>query len=125
MIEDGFPAPGAMDVALSHAILSAVADGDMNAAFRLHTPGAVVAFGRSDRVEAGYPEAVRAASASGFSPVERLAGGRAAVFHRVRQVLGPVHRALSKRFHLERGTVPRSLVDRANDLIDDHLPRVA
>ena len=41
----------------------------------------MVAFGRADRVTPGYPAAVRAARAHGFAPVERLAGGRAAVFH--------------------------------------------
>ena len=41
----------------------------------------MVAFGRADRVTPGYPAAVRAARAHGFAAVERLAGGRAAVFH--------------------------------------------
>lgn len=41
----------------------------------------MVAFGRADRVTNGYAEAVRAAEAHGFAAVERLAGGRAAVFH--------------------------------------------
>jgi lipoate-protein ligase A len=53
----------------------------MGASLRLHVPGAVVAFGRADRAHPGYPQAVRAALANGFGAVERLAGGRAAVFH--------------------------------------------
>jgi len=53
----------------------------MGPTLRLHTPGPIVAFGRADRVTAGYPAAVRAAEAHGFAAVERLAGGRAAVFH--------------------------------------------
>lgn len=73
--------PGAMDVAISHAILAAVSRGEMGATLRLHVPGAVVAFGRADRVTPGYHLAVRAAEAHGFEAVERLAGGRAAVFH--------------------------------------------
>jgi lipoate-protein ligase A len=81
LIEDSFLDHPAMDVAVAHAILSAVARGDMQGVFRLHVPGPVVAFGRADRVQPGYPLAVRAAQAHGFSAVERLAGGRAAVFH--------------------------------------------
>ncbi len=73
--------PGPLDVAISHSILGAVAGGRMGPTLRLHVPGAVVAFGRSDRVTPGYGAAIRAARAHGFSVVERLAGGRAAVFH--------------------------------------------
>jgi lipoate-protein ligase A len=73
--------PGTLDVAINHSILSAVASGRMGATLRLHIPGPVVAFGRADRVTPGYGAAVRAAEAHGFTAVERLAGGRAAVFH--------------------------------------------
>ena len=41
----------------------------------------MVAFGRQDANSPGYAEAVAAARAGGFEAVERLAGGRAAVFH--------------------------------------------
>lgn len=73
--------PGALDVALSHSILTAVSEGRMGPTLRLHVPGPILAFGRADRVTNGYAAAVRAAKAHGFFPVERLAGGRAAVFH--------------------------------------------
>jgi lipoate-protein ligase A len=73
--------PGVLDVAISHSILTAVADGDLGATLRLHTPGSVVAFGRADRVTPGYRAAIQAAEAHGFTAVGRLAGGRAAVFH--------------------------------------------
>ncbi|MDX1748472.1 MAG: lipoate--protein ligase family protein, partial [Halobacteriales archaeon] len=73
--------PGPLDVAISHAILSAVSEGEMGATLRLHYPGPMVAFGRADRVTEGYGAAVRASRAHGFEAVERLAGGRAAVFH--------------------------------------------
>lgn len=70
-----------MDVAVSHAILDAVSSGEMPETFRLHVPSPVLAFGGADRVHPGYAQAVRIARAHGFVPVERLAGGRAAVFH--------------------------------------------
>ncbi|HSO49873.1 MAG TPA: hypothetical protein VLS86_04955, partial [Acidimicrobiia bacterium] len=66
----------ALDVAVSHSTLSAVARGEIPAVFRLNVPGPVVAFGRADRVQPGYAQAVRAAAAHGFGAVERLAGGR-------------------------------------------------
>lgn len=68
-------------MAISHSILSAVSAGEIGPTLRLHVAGPMVAFGRADRVTAGYQAAVRAARAHGFDPVERLAGGRAAVFH--------------------------------------------
>jgi hypothetical protein len=67
--------PGPLDVAISHSILAAVSEGEIGATLRLHLPGALVAFGRADRVTPGYPAAVRAARAHGFEAVERLAGG--------------------------------------------------
>jgi octanoyl-[GcvH]:protein N-octanoyltransferase len=70
-----------MDTAISHAILSAVSEGEIGGVLRLFVPGPVVAFGLADRVSAGYPFAVRAARAHGYEAIERLAGGRAAVFH--------------------------------------------
>ena len=41
----------------------------------------MVAFGRQDVASASYMDAVKAARAAGFEAIERLAGGRAAVFH--------------------------------------------
>jgi lipoate-protein ligase A len=81
LIRQGFSDHPGMDVAVSHATLSAAGRGDLESTFRLHVPGAVLAFGRADRVQAGYQRAVRVARAHRYEPVERLAGGRAAVFH--------------------------------------------
>jgi len=81
LVTDPYPDHPALDVAVSHSTLSAVARGDIQGVFRLHVPGPVLAFGRADRLQPGYPTAVRAAQANGFAAVERMAGGRAAVFH--------------------------------------------
>ena len=40
-----------------------------------------MAFGKRDVIAPGYARAVEAAREGGFAPIERLAGGRAAVFH--------------------------------------------
>lgn len=72
---------GALDVAVSRSLLEAVSSGTLGPHLRIHVPSRVVAFGRADRIEQGYESAVAASSAHGFEAVERLAGGRAAVFH--------------------------------------------
>jgi octanoyl-[GcvH]:protein N-octanoyltransferase len=78
---EGFPDRPAFDTAVSRALLEATAAGQAPESFRLFVPGRVLAFGARDTVHPGYPGAVAAARAAGFTPVERLAGGRAAVFH--------------------------------------------
>ena len=71
----------ALDVAVSRAILLRVADGELPETMRITRPPAMVAFGRQDVASASYAEGVRAARGAGFEAIERLAGGRAAVFH--------------------------------------------
>jgi len=80
LLDAGFPDPPALDTAVSHALLLQVAQGHP-ASLRLHIPGSIVAFGRQDVVQSGYQAACKAAERAGYAAVERLAGGRAAVFH--------------------------------------------
>jgi octanoyl-[GcvH]:protein N-octanoyltransferase len=70
-----------LDTAISHAVLDRVAAGELGATFRLRAAEPVLAFGKQDANSSGFPRAVAAARAAGFTPVLRLAGGRAAVFH--------------------------------------------
>jgi lipoate-protein ligase A len=58
-----------------------VAAGELPPTIRIHRPGNEVAFGRQDIASPGYEAAAEAARSAGFAAVERLAGGRAAVFH--------------------------------------------
>lgn len=81
LVREGRPDPPELDTAISRVTLRRVAAGELPETLRIHRPGRVVAFGPRDRVEPGYPEAVAAARERGFGTVERLAGGRAAVFH--------------------------------------------
>jgi octanoyl-[GcvH]:protein N-octanoyltransferase len=81
LVRDSFPEPPEMDTAVSHATLRRVAAGRLPETLRLYRPGPIVAFGPRDRVAPRFAEAVAAARALGFGAVERLAGGRAAVFH--------------------------------------------
>ena len=81
LINQSFTNGHALDVGISHALLNAVAQGRIGPVFRIHQTKPILAFGMADRLQRGYPAAVRVADAHGFEPVERLAGGRAAVFH--------------------------------------------
>ncbi len=81
LVRNSHPHSPAFDTAVSHALLEEVAAGRLGETFRLYVPGRVVAFGRRDVVNQGYRGAVEACRAQGYEAVERLAGGRAAVFH--------------------------------------------
>ena len=81
LIRAAFPEPATLDTAVSHALLRRVSDGVEPETIRLYRPGPVVAFGPKDRLAPGYRSAIEAAAAQGFGAVQRLAGGRAAVFH--------------------------------------------
>src|SRR5438067_10601057 len=76
LVRDGFPDPPTLDTAVSRAIVTRVARGDLPETLRLHRPGAIVAFGPKDRLERGFADAVCAAHERGFASIHRLAGGR-------------------------------------------------
>jgi octanoyl-[GcvH]:protein N-octanoyltransferase len=81
LLRESFPELPALDTAVSHAILRGVSEGTQPQTLRVHRPGPIVAFGPLDRLSPGYARAVMAARSRGFGAVQRLAGGRAAVFH--------------------------------------------
>jgi octanoyl-[GcvH]:protein N-octanoyltransferase len=81
LVRVSFPERPAFGTAVSRAILLRVAAGELPETVRLGRPGRIVAFGRQDAASAGYPDAVAATRAAGFAAVERLAGGRAAIYH--------------------------------------------
>ena len=81
LIRHSFPDQPELGTAVSRTILRRVAAGELRPTIRIHRPGREVAFGRQDVASPGYDAAADAARAAGFAAVERLAGGRAAVFH--------------------------------------------
>jgi lipoate-protein ligase A len=81
LVREGFPTRPAYGTAVSEALLSRVAAGELGATFRLHRPARELAFSKQDRAAPGFAAAVEAARGLGFEPVVRLAGGRAALFH--------------------------------------------
>jgi octanoyl-[GcvH]:protein N-octanoyltransferase len=81
LIERSFPEDPELGTAVSRAILLRVAAGELGPTVRIHRPGRELAFGRQDVANPRYQAAREAARAAGYPPVERLAGGRAALFH--------------------------------------------
>jgi lipoate-protein ligase A len=69
------------DTAVSHAFLRRAGRGEIGETLRVSIPARMVAFGRQDIASDGYQAAAVAARQHGYAAIERLAGGRAAVFH--------------------------------------------
>ena len=115
LIRRSFPEDPVLGTAVSRAILTRVAAGELPATMRVHRPARELAFGRRDVVSDGYADAARAARGAGFEPVERLAGGRAAVFHEgtiafTRVYPGPhPQRSTYERFEQMAGSVSAAL----------------
>lgn len=78
---EAFTQRPALDTAVSRAILQRVSSGEEPETLRLYRPSTLVAFGPQDVRAKGYAQAVAAARNGGFEAIQRLAGGRAAVFH--------------------------------------------
>jgi octanoyl-[GcvH]:protein N-octanoyltransferase len=81
LIRHSFPDQPELSTAVSRTILERVAAGELPPTIRIHRPAREVAFGRQDVASPGYEAARGAAIDAGFAAGERLAGGRAAVFH--------------------------------------------
>ncbi len=80
LIADAYPHDPGLDTAISSALLQRADAGEVAETLRLYRPGHEVAFGKQDVAAAGYRAATSAARERGFEAVERLAGGRPAVF---------------------------------------------
>lgn len=82
LITESFSSASAtLDIAVSRAILQGASEGEEPETLRVFKPADMVAFGPQDIRADGYPKAVAATRAGGFEAINRLAGGRAAVFH--------------------------------------------
>lgn len=81
LIRSSFPHQPVLDTAISHALLRRAGRGEVGETLRVGFPARKVAFGRRDVASDGYKQAAVEARQRGFAAVERLAGGRAAVFH--------------------------------------------
>jgi octanoyl-[GcvH]:protein N-octanoyltransferase len=102
LLRESFPEPPALDTAISHAVLRGVSEGTEPETLRIHRPGPIVAFGPLDRLSPGYAKAIRAARSLGFGAIQRLAGGRAAVFHEQTIAFSLAVPDPQPRLHIER-----------------------
>ena len=80
VLRDAHPGDPPLDIAVSHALLQRVAAGEQPATVRLYRPGPTLAFGRLYELAAGFGAACAAGRDRGFTPLRRLAGGRAAAY---------------------------------------------
>ncbi|MCW2998974.1 MAG: lipoate--protein ligase family protein [Solirubrobacterales bacterium] len=78
LIRDRHPADPVFEMAVTEALVRAVAAGTVPEAARVFRPGPTMAFGRRDALLPGFQAAARAARAAGYAPVVRLGGGHAA-----------------------------------------------
>jgi lipoate-protein ligase A len=92
----------ALDAAVSRALMLRVAGGELPETLRISRPGPTVAFGKRDVVSEGYGAAVQVARSEGFEATERLAGGRAAVFHEQTLHFGHAVRDAEPRLRVTR-----------------------
>ena len=81
LVRRSFPYQPVFDTAVSHALLRQAGRGELGETLRVSVPGRMVAFGKQDVASDGYRQAAVEARQRGFAAIERLAGGRAAVFH--------------------------------------------
>jgi octanoyl-[GcvH]:protein N-octanoyltransferase len=70
----------ALELAMATGLLASVASGRRGPLLRCYRPPPTVAFGRRDSLLPGFPQAAAAARRYGFTPVIRVAGGRAAAY---------------------------------------------
>jgi lipoate-protein ligase A len=107
----------ALDMAISEAVLAAVARGEPGA-LRIYRPAPTLAFGRLDTLRPGFAAARAAARRHEFAPVLRLAGGHAAAYHD--QCL--IYEEIRPAEHLHEGLEERFAATTA--LLADALARV-
>ena len=75
------PEDAIADLALARGLLDRVKTGDRGPLLRIYRPARTVAFGGRDRFLPGFPNAIEAARARGFTPALRTLGGRVAAYH--------------------------------------------
>jgi lipoate-protein ligase A len=110
-----------LDVAISDALLRAVAAGRRPETVRIFRPGPAVAFGRLDALAPGFGEACAIAVCHGRTPVIRSVGGHAAPYDQrclVVEHLVPaadVTAGLQERFADQSGRLRRALAELGAD----------
>src|SRR6476661_2066928 len=82
LVRSGPAGSAALELAVSHALLTRVAARELPTTLRIYRPAPAVAFGKLDTLRPGYAAALEASRAHGYAPVLRLPGGHAAAYNR-------------------------------------------
>ena len=88
------------DIVLAPVLLRMGMD-DAAQVIRIYSPEPTAAFSRRDSRRPGFPDAVAAAKAAGFTPVLRGPGGRLAAYHRGSVVIDHIVRMSQDRLRLD------------------------
>ena len=91
LVRSGAAGSAALELAVSHALLTRVAAREIPPTLRLYRPAPAVAFGKLDTLRPGYPDALAAARRHGYEPVLRLPGGHAAAYNEASLALDVVY----------------------------------
>lgn len=102
LLRESHPDRPAFDMAVSSVLLTRVVRGEHEPALRLVRHAPSVAFGRMDALQPGFAAAVAKARELGYEPFERLAGGRAAVYHEGVLTIGEALRDDEAGLHINR-----------------------
>ncbi len=81
VVRETSPRRPALEVAVSHALVERVNEGEVGPMLRLYRPAPTLAFGRLDALRPGFGAAAAAAREHGFEPVVRAPGGHAVAYH--------------------------------------------
>src|SRR4051794_36271137 len=81
LVRSGTAESAALELAISHALLTRAGAGELPSTLRIYRPAAAVAFGKLDALRPGFRDAVAAAREHGYAPVLRLPGGHAAAYN--------------------------------------------
>ncbi len=118
LLRDSFPDAPALDIAVSHALLTRVARGELEPTARLYRPAPTLAFGRLDELRAGFDDARARARVHGYEPIVRLAGGHAAAYDRESLIYEEItpERDVTAGLHDRFGEVAALLADALDEL---------
>jgi octanoyl-[GcvH]:protein N-octanoyltransferase len=81
LVRSGTAESAALELAISHALLTRAGAGQLPTTLRIYRPAAAVAFGKLDMLRPGFQDALAAARQHGYEPVLRLPGGHAAAYN--------------------------------------------
>jgi lipoate-protein ligase A len=81
LVRSGAAESAALELAISHALLTRVGAGALPSTLRVYRPAAAVAFGKLDALRPGFDDAIAVARRHGYEPVMRLPGGHAAAYN--------------------------------------------